>query len=454
MINPYVLQLLAMRQRMNQYGSTAMDFPADDIYARRPWRAVIEPIPNHDPNFPVPVEPIPNYDPAAERRFALLNNASRAMDYPQNATYGMQPWNAPPSPVEPYGGMPVTMNPGGDLSPVVGAPQVAAPEFDEAGAQRRARRAGLGALGVALLAGAGKGDYAGSLAEGLAAMAATRQQRFEGERSQFRQDSQERLAREAYERQNRLTQAQIENYEADNERAQQAAEAQAEARQAEVVRQQEIVEALPPGEQRDRLARLIGAPPDDFRRYYWEITAPAKPKEPDRMQVQGDVLEFPEAGGAPRVVYSAPPEPSSRMSTEDAVARAAAIAEAVETVRQRHGKGLPTQEQLHDNISAEENRLYNEWLTGRLRGVGKEVEDIQLLEEWSKKKLPGIPVKKGPNEMFIRLKDGSKITEAEFYRRKFRKQAEVAARERQKAARQQRSDDLNYYMDENGNLLP
>jgi len=375
LVNPFILQLLAMRQRnLSPWDSTASDAPE----------------------------------------------------------YGMRPWEAP-------------------SSPDPAQPVMEMPEFDEEGARQRARRAGLGALGVALLAGAGKGDYAGSLAQGLAAMAAERDRRYQEERGQYRQDQQDRLAREAYERQNRLTQAQIDNYDADNRRAEEVSRAQAAAREAEVATQRDIVNALPPGANRDRLAQLVGSPPDDFRRYYWEITAPPKPKDPERMRIGNDVLEFPQEG-QPRVVYHGQPEPSSRMSTEDAAARAAAIADAVETVRERHGKGVPSQEQLHDDIQSAFDHKYNEWLKQRMEGVGNPVSPARQAE-LAQKGFKGVFFKKSPTEMRIKTPSGAVMTEDEYMRRKFWAEAEREVRMRQREAGRQRSD-MIIDVDRYGNDIP
>lgn len=400
MINPYLLQLLAMRNQMAPWGSTASDYPGE--------------------------------------------------------TFGMPPWNVPPALGQPGGPQP-PMAPDAGTPPaeVVGAPSPVFDEvFDEKAAHAHARREGLGALGVALLAGAGRGDFAGSLAEGLAAMAATTRQRYQDEQNQFRQTAQERLARETYDRQNRLTDAQIKNYGADNDRARLAAEAQAKEREAEITHQQNVVAHLPP-EQRDRLAPLVGT--KDFYSSYWEVTKPAPTPKPEEPLHIGRELVVKGDDGKYHSVYTAPAEPSSpRMSTEDAAARAAAIADAVETVRERHGKGVPSQEQIHDDVAAEADRRYGNWLKQRMQGVGERVPaDKQV--ELVKKGFKGFPIKKGPTEMKLRFKgrDGQwhVMTEDEYMHEKFRLEAEAAVRQRQRLADRQRSDmiiDLDAY----GNEVP
>lgn len=84
----------------------------------------------------------------------------------------------------------------------------AVPEFDMEQARRDARREGLGALGISLLRGAPTGDFAGSLAEGLAGMAETRnrlmqeaEQRARLSRAERRQELEDaRQGRESQER--------------------------------------------------------------------------------------------------------------------------------------------------------------------------------------------------------------------------------------------------------------
>lgn len=392
MINPYLLQILAMRQRgMNPYASTAMDYPQDDIY-------------------------------------------------------GMSPWAVAPSPVEPYGGMPEP-----------GAPQTASfPEFDEAGAQQRARRAGLGALGVALLAGAGKGDYAGSLAEGLAAMAATRQQRFQEERGQFRQDAQDRLARDAYDRQNRMTEAQIRNYGADNERARMAAEAQSEGLRAEIAKQEEFVASLPPDLQ-TRLKPLIGT--KELYPTYVEATKPKDPEKPIMFDLSPGETRYAYQDGKVVPIMSRPPAPD-RGGSGDSGKAPTTRPFSDGTTRQWNpetkswdvlARSTPNTEQIHDDIATAFDRRYNAWLRLRMEGVGKPIAPDKATEVLDKG-FEGIPIKKGPTEMFIKLPNGARITEDEYFRRKFRKEAEEEVRLRHRAAGQQRTD-MNIYYDSEGNPL-
>lgn len=356
---------------------------------------------------------------------------STAMDFPVG-NYGMQPWDmeAPPA-------------------------TVPSPVFDREAAERDARRQGLGALGIALLKGAPTGDFAGSLAEGLAGMAETRHRLMQEAEQEDRQRRQDELARDSYERQVRLTDAQIRNFEEDNERARQTLEAKTEAERAEIVKQQQVVAGLPP-EQRARLAPLIGT--DSFYRDYWEATKPEEPEKPYRTQVGRSLIEI-GPDGKPNVLYTAPADPSGggeRIPTTRQFADG--------TTRQWNpearswdvmAKAGPTEEQLQDDIAAETDRRYRAWLTERMKGVGEPVS-IEKAMELQKRGVKGFPVKVGPSErkLKVKMRDGSVriMTEDQYKRWEFRVQAEAEVRRRKSAAQSLRGNQIMDF-DENGNPL-
>lgn len=365
---------------------------------------------------------------------------STASDFPDFAGYPRPPITPEPVPVA-----------------GVEDPMAAYPDFDEEAARKRASREGIGAFGLALLAGAGKGDYAGSIAEGLAAMQQARRLRYQDERQEFRQGAQERLARDTYERQNRLTDAQIRNYEDDNERARRALEAKTEAERAEIVKQQQVVAGLPP-EQRARLAPLIGT--ENFYRDYWEATKPEEPDKPYRTQVGRSLIEL-GPDGKPKVLYTAPRDPESGGGGGERIPTTRQFADG--TTRQWNpaartwdilAKAGPTEEQLHDDIAAEVNRRFSAWQKTRMEGVGQ--------PDWEKAK-PGsrdIPIKKSPSEhmLAVKMDDGSTriMTEEQYMRWRITNEATVAVRRRARAAQGMR-DRLApgvYHFDEEGNPIP
>lgn len=345
-------------------------------------------------------------------------------------------------------------------TPVVGAPEVPVvdpyPAFDREAAERDARRQGLGVLGIALLKGAPTGDFAGSFAEGLAGMAETRHRLMQEAEQRERQQRQDELARDSYERQVRLTDAQVANYEADNERARQALEAKTQAERDEIVRQQQVVAQLPE-EQRQRLAPLVGT--EAFYRSYWEITKPEEPEKPYRTQVGRSLIEV-GPDGKPNVLYTAPADPSDGGSGRVPTTRNFADG----TTRQWNpetatweimAKAAPTTEQLSDNIAAEADRRYRAWLSGRMKGVGEPVPPDKAIE-LQKRGFKGFPVKVGPSErkLKVKMRDGSEriMTEEQYMRWKFRLEAEEEVRRRNRAAQGMRGNVVIDF-DENGNPL-
>jgi hypothetical protein len=342
-------------------------------------------------------------------------------------------------------------------------PESDIPDFDMEAARRDARRQGLGALGIALLKGAPTGDFAGSLAEGFAGAMETRHRLLQEAEQRGRLTRQERLSRDAYDRQNRLTDAQIRNYEDDNERARQALEAKTQGERDEITKQQQVVAGLPP-EQRSRLAPLIGT--DAFYRDYWEATKPAEPEKPYRTQVGRNLVEI-GADGKPQVLYTAPADPSGSGGEKVPTTRQFADGTTRQWNPESHSwdvmaKAAPTDEQTHDDIAAEANQRYKEWRATRMEGVGELPKAAEVIA-WQKTHGPHTfpPPKVAPEQHKLRVKmrDGSErvMTEDEYARWKFRLEAEAEVRRRREQAQRMRGglgSTTVMHFDSEGNELP
>jgi hypothetical protein len=147
--------------------------------------------------------------------------------------------------------------------------------IDQVG-RRNALKQALMQAGLRMMGGAqteGFGALAPALAEGLSAYQGGLGDQFKLARQREEDD----LRRDQFARQEALTQAQIDNYQADNERARTDALAKAAALKAKVEERRAALAALPE-EKRARLAPLVGS--DDFDRYLYEATEPPKVEDP------------------------------------------------------------------------------------------------------------------------------------------------------------------------------
>lgn len=143
--------------------------------------------------------------------------------------------------------------------------------------KRAALRRALAAMGARMASGA--------LTEGTAALAPAIAQGFAGYQQglsdlnqQHRQERGDELQAEQLERQNRIADAQIENYEADNQRAANDAAARLQARKDLIEGRRAALEKLTP-EQRARLEPHVGDEKFDDR--LWEITKPPEIPKPE-----------------------------------------------------------------------------------------------------------------------------------------------------------------------------
>lgn len=248
------------------------------------------------------------------------------------------------------------------------------PGFDMEAARRDARRRGLGALGIALLEGAPRGDYAGALARGFAGMAETRQRAMQEAEQRARLEQREARDREVLERQDRLTQAQIENYEEDNRRQRELADSQLKARDIDLAKQQAALERLPP-EVQQRLEPFLGTP--EFKEKYWDATQPPKAEKDEYFDLSpGETRYRVGKDGQPVPIMSRPPAPgaggakapttriwsdgSTRQWNPETKVWEVAVA--------------PGGTRLEKDIQAAADRKFDDWLRVRMARVGEPAE--------------------------------------------------------------------------------
>lgn len=249
------------------------------------------------------------------------------------------------------------------------------PGFDMEAARKDARRQGLGALGMALLQGAGTGDYTGSLARGFAGMAETRHRVMQEAEQRQRLDQREAREREAYDRQDRMSRAQIENYEEDNRRQRELADAQLRAREIDTEKQRQAVERLPP-EVQGRLEPFIGTP--DFYKNYWEATTPPKPEKPEYFELSPGETRYQIKDGKPVPIMSRPPAPGSstdgskppttRIWSDGSTRQWNAETKSWDVVAE--GGGV----KLEKDVQVAADRKFNDWLRARMAQVGQPSE--------------------------------------------------------------------------------
>lgn len=332
------------------------------------------------------------------------------------------------------------------------SPPTEAELYDKAHSQATA--AGLGRLGVELLAGAGTGDMAGSLARGLAAFGETRRARMTEHEQRARQAEQDRrqAAKDELDRresEERLTserqrrditgetfERQQESWERDDEKRIKNAEAAA----AMVTEIERDAGEDSPEARNARALLTLGRDVDlaDLRSIHSSVIGRIHKKKDfdwetragigrSQAEIEAGVRNDPRADDARADRGLAIQERSLEISAERARARG-------------ERRDQPTVEQVESDVRTETNARFQAWLRVRMQGVG---EDAAYYKSNPKAKLEymkthGAPPKKSPPSE-------AELAQA---RARFEEEARAVVRSRYKTAPSMVMD-----FDENGDPL-